>query len=111
MDEQQLAVFREQLLCLKDELEKLDDVSASASTPVVLDQTAVGRLSRMDAMQMQQMAVEARSRRQRQLANIRHALHLMGSGEYGYCESCGETIPNGRLAFDPSCRYCVNCAD
>ncbi len=78
---------------------------------VELDQTKVGRLSRMDAMQMQQMALEAVRRRQQQLLEIEAALHRIGSGEFGYCLDCEEEIALARLKANPACTHCINCAE
>ena len=56
MDETETEKFRTQLLCLKTELLDLEENSKESTRPVELDQTRVGRLSRMDAMQAQEMA-------------------------------------------------------
>ena len=111
MEQAVLDRCRQRLLEQREELESLVAASTSASDPVALDQTSVGRLSRMDAIQMQQMALEAKSRRKAQLANIRIALQLMASGDYGFCERCGDEIDIRRLEFDPSSLFCVSCAD
>ena len=58
MNKTKLAAFKKQLLSLRDELEHLSEVSKSSRKPVELDQTSVGRLSRMDAMQTQAMQLE-----------------------------------------------------
>ena len=70
MDETELERFRQQLLRLKTELLALEESSAAAGRPVELDQTRVGRLSRMDAIQGQQMAQETARRRQHRLRAI-----------------------------------------
>jgi DnaK suppressor protein len=71
---------------------------------------SVGRLSRMDAMQAQQMAQETERRRQQQLMKVEGALRRMESGEYGYCFVCGEEIDLRRLALDPTNTRCIKCA-
>jgi DnaK suppressor protein len=97
------------LIELKSELETLD--STDAGDTVVLDQARVGRLSRMDALQAQQMALEARRRRQLQLQKIEGALHRLDAGEYGYCFICHEEIDNRRLRVDPTSTRCMSCAE
>lgn len=67
--------FRQQLLNLRSEVRALELELKEAGETVVLDQTSVGRLSRMDAMQTQQMALESARRRQVQLIKIEGALH------------------------------------
>jgi DnaK suppressor protein len=78
--------------------------------PVQLDQTSMGRLSRMDAMQDQAMAIELERRREVELARIDSALERLAAGEYGYCVTCGEAIEPARLEFDPSTPLCLACA-
>jgi len=77
---------------------------------VELDQTRVGRLSRMDALQQQAMSQEAMRRRHSALESIDDALARIESGDYGYCMDCGEEIANGRLEIDPAVPLCVKCA-
>ncbi len=97
------------------EHERADLAAASATTaedraPVVLDPQSVGRLSRMDALQVQAMAVATETRRQDRLRRIEAALQRLDDGEYGYCRGCDEDIPAKRLAIDPALATCVDCA-
>ena len=92
------------------ELEGLSELSKEARETVELDQQAVGRLSRMDAMQQQAMA-EAQERTRRQdLQRIELAERRIKDGDYGYSAQCDEEIPDGRLAIDPMAERCVRCA-
>ena len=98
---------------LETELEELLASSRTSSQdrqPVNLDQQSVGRLARMDAMQIQAMAQASERRRQVRIAGLRKALERLGEGEYGWCEACGESIPEGRLEVDATARHCVSCA-
>ena len=92
------------------ELEELSSMSAEARDPVALDQQSVGRLSRMDAMQQQAMSQATEATRKHDLMRIEAAERRIRDGEYGYCDECGEEIPDGRLAVDPMALMCVNCA-
>jgi DnaK suppressor protein len=103
-------VIRERLLARRAELESAASDSADRRAPVTLDQTMVGRLSRMDAMQIQAMEQEAQRRRTLDLQRIRSALQRIDAGEYGYCVACEEPIAIARLEFDPSLPTCVRCA-
>ena len=85
-------------------------VTDEALRTVELDQTAVGRLSRMDALQVQAMAQAEEERRQHRLRLIAAALSRLDEGEYGYCMSCGIDIPEKRLAVDAAAAQCVDCA-
>jgi DnaK suppressor protein len=111
MNEAALNEFKALLLRQKAELLELEESSKDATRPVELDQASVGRLSRMDAMQSQEMAQEASRRRQQQLARIEGALRRIEAGEYGLCFRCGEEIDARRLALDPTLTRCMRCAD
>lgn len=84
--------------------------SAENRAPVVLDQQSVGRLSRMDAMQVQEMAQATERRRQARIVGLEAALLRMDDGSFGECHNCAEPIPEARLDFDPTIRLCVACA-
>lgn len=79
--------------------------------PVDLDQTKVGRLSRMDAIQSQAMSLEINRRRNLELIRIDAAMARLDQGEFGYCLVCGDEIPEKRLTFDPAAPTCVDCAN
>ena len=105
-----LKTAKQRLADKKQELEDLSDLSADARDPVSLDQQSVGRLSRMDAMQQQAMNQATEQKRKHDLVRIEAAERRLRDDEYGYCEECGEEIPDGRLAIDPMAELCVGCA-
>lgn len=109
MEKKLLDAFRATLIALREELEQLNRDSTEASDTVVLDQSKVGRLSRMDALQAQQMAQETARRRQVQIQKIDSALRRMDAGEYGYCLVCSDEIGLGRLQLDPASTRCMGC--
>jgi len=111
MNAAEIEQFRQKLLGMKTDLQEFEQDSDEAGRPVELDQARVGRLSRMDAMQAQQMAQEAARRRRYKLVMIEGALRRIGSGDYGYCSACGEQIDVRRLAFDPTSTRCIACAE
>jgi DnaK suppressor protein len=102
--------FRAKLEALKSELENPADTSAADRAPVELDQQSVGRLSRIDAMQVQQMALATEQRHKAELARVKAALERLDSDEFGYCEGCGEEIAPGRLEHNPAVATCIACA-
>ncbi len=110
MEEEQLSHFQQLLLSRRDELRRREAEGSEATDTVELDQQSVGRLSRMDALQAQQMAHETVRRRRRELARIEQALLRLDSGDYGYCLGCGADIDPRRLELDPSHTHCVSCA-
>jgi DnaK suppressor protein len=92
------------------ELERLMGASVEDSRPAELDQQRVGRLSRMDAMQVQAMAEETARRRAAELQRVEGALKRIAEDDYGWCTSCGEEIAKKRLENDPATPLCIECA-
>ena len=90
-------------------LDAEDAAGAQGQQTVVLDQQAVGRLSRMDALQNQAMAQATARRRAAERQRIMAALARVADGEYGYCTACGDAIAPARLATDPAIALCAPC--
>lgn len=104
--------FKEKLIKMESDLiseMEINNFTGSKNT-VHLDQQSVGRLSRMDAIQAQQMALESQRRREVQLAAVRAALHRIENNDYGYCLSCGDDINPKRLDINPCVVKCIKCA-
>ena len=104
------ATIKSRLVREREELLVLEETNSEAAAPVELDQSRVGRLSRMDAMRAQAMSMEGRRRREVQLSRIETALQRIASGEFGDCVRCGERIEGKRLEFDPAVLLCIECA-
>ncbi len=103
--------YKKQLTELRKEIETLSEVTEEARQPVELDQTTVGRLSRMDALQTQAMQLETERRRAVEIQRIVAALQRIDEGEFGYCVSCGVDIEPKRLKNDPTTPTCFDCAE
>ena len=101
---------RERLLKLRAELQAAAESGDESAAIVELDQSKVGRLSRMDAMQAQAMAQAAVGRREQMLRRIEAALIRIDNDEYGVCQECDEPINPKRLEFDPTVTQCIDCA-
>ena len=110
MTSAQLNHFQQRLETLCVELLDINEKACESTKPVQLDQASVGRLSRMDALQMQSMALETQRRRQVQLKLVKVALKRITSGEYGICIACEEDINPRRLEFDLTASLCIACA-
>ena len=106
----ELDEFRGLLLSRREEIETLAAENRAAGATVELDQQSVGRLSRMDAMERQAMALETRRRREMELRRIEAALTRLDEGDFGYCTVCDEPIARKRLSLDPTVVRCVDCA-
>tara|TARA_B100000029_G_C17331887_1_gene871970 strand:- start:200 stop:547 length:348 start_codon:yes stop_codon:yes gene_type:complete len=103
--------FKKRLKDARDELLVLETLTKDGRKPVELDQTQQGRLSRMDAIQLQEMALEQNRRREFEIQRIDAALKRIEDGEFGFCNNCGENIPLKRLEVSPSTPLCVDCAE
>ncbi len=109
MDADRITYFRERLKSLADEIEAFLEGSEDSAGVVELD-TSIGRLSRMDAMQDQQMALELRRRKKRQLLQVNNALKRIEENLYGLCSLCSQPIAEERLEAFPEVLTCVNCS-
>ena len=101
----------DKLITRAEELRSETDETRDLRKPVLLDQQSVGRLSRVDALQVQAMAMEVDRRRSSELKEISSALDRIASGEYGQCRVCGEHIDAARLDAIPTATACIECAD
>lgn len=102
--------LQQKLLALQDELTNLLDVSADSAQTVSLDQP-IGRLSRMDAIQVQHMAQANRRGHEIRLRQVQAALAAMDDGEYGDCKKCEEPIGYARLNVRPEAPFCIACQE
>ncbi len=88
-----------------------DSSARESAGTVELDQSRVGRLSRMDALQTQAMQQEVLRRNSRQLLELRKAEKRLDADTFGYCDECGENIARGRLELNPAVTLCIGCAE
>ena len=109
LSEEQLSALHSALLEMRDNLTEQLAISKSATDVVNLDQSMVGRVSRMDAMQQQGMAVSTRDKATRRLRRIELALTAIANDEYGLCNQCEEAISFPRLQAQPEARLCITC--
>ncbi len=79
-----------------------------AARTVALDDP-IGRLSRMDAIQQQQMAAAGRRATALRLRQAEAALGRLDTGDWGACLACGEDIDGRRLAARPEVPFCLGC--
>jgi DnaK suppressor protein len=97
----------------QDLLRTLSRLERSAKTtgngPADLDQTCIGRLSRIEALQNQGMTNGLRERERIQLQQVLDALCRIEQGSYGVCTACHTTIPVERLLVFPETRTCTAC--
>lgn len=110
MKASELKKFHHVLLQLKEELE--NELSQDQDTRTVgLDQSRIGRLSRMDALQNQQIALDQKRRLENRLKELDGALKRIDNGSFGSCFICGEPLSRERLHFNPTITRCIKCVE
>lgn len=92
------------------DLDEEDALGSGAQATVELDQQAIGRLSRQDALLSQSMARATQARRDGLRRALMAALDRIAEGEFGYCDDCGDVIAEKRLQLDPTAMRCISCA-
>ena len=111
LSDSQLVELREELNRQVARLERSMKVTEEAARPVRLDQTAVGRLSRMDELQNQAVTKNLHEREQIKSALLVQALQRMDAGTYGTCLDCAGPILFERLAVFPETPSCGQCGE
>ena len=107
---EQLEELHRDLLADRLRLEQYLERTKEGAQPVDLG-TPIGRLSRMDAMQQQEMTKASRSTHETKLRQIDASLEAYRKGEYGHCRSCEEPIGYQRLKARPEAPFCLSCQD
>ena len=107
MSPERQAYFRGKLLGLQADIEDDLNASKSASNVVELD-TAIGRLSRMDAAGSA-AAPGAAAPTGAATSAHNHALKRVKNGTYGQCVRCRKPIPEERLELAPDVFLCAVC--
>lgn len=111
LSDNEIETLRRQLLAARERLQEQLQLSASAEVVEDLDKCLVGRVSRIDALQQQNMARSTRKQSQQTLRRVEAALMRIESGDYGYCGACDEPIARARLSAQPEARLCVHCQE
>ena len=102
--------FQQLLLTMKNEIETLLGRTTGDSKPVDLD-LPIGRLSRADAMQMQNMAALNKRQLENKLKQVENALYAIEEGSYGSCKNCKGKINPERLDARPETPFCIDCQE
>ena len=113
MDEltpERIEQLRVALIDLRGELERLMKATREGTRAVDLDEP-IGRLTRMDAIQQQNVAAANRRSHDIRLQQVRQALSTIERGEYGLCRRCEDPISYRRLVARPESPYCLPCQD
>lgn len=104
----QLEELRQTLERLREELEVQRARTRAEAAPVAPDD-AIGRLSRVDAMQQAQMAKANEEAASQRLRLVLRATERIESPEFGLCTRCEEEIEWSRLKARPESPLCLRC--
>jgi len=106
--------FDEVILLLETQrrqiLETLDGLSVSLR-PIELDQSVQGRLSRMDAINQQQVAKSSQSHLRLELSRVDAALARHHAGRFGLCCQCHMPVEAERIRAEPATPFCLTCLE
>lgn len=110
MDEKTMTAYRKLLEEKRSKLSAALLQSDETTKPVAPDR-AIGRLTRQEAIQSQQMALELQRRNKLHIQQIEGALQRIDNGTFGICVRCEEKIGERRLTARPETPLCLHCAD
>jgi len=79
-------------------------------TKPIAPENAIGRISRMDAINNKTINEEALRKAERKLKNLNVAFSKVDDLDFGICFRCKSQIPLGRILLMPQVITCVNCA-
>ena len=97
---------------IQEELKKtqlsIDDYKES--TKPISPENAIGRISRMDAINNKSIVEAALRKANEKLSKLKLVLEKVDDSDFGLCIRCGNPIPIGRILLMPQSRLCVSCA-
>ncbi|KAA3642444.1 MAG: conjugal transfer protein TraR [Bacteroidetes bacterium] len=76
----------------------------------IAPENAIGRISRMDAINNKSINEAALRKASLRYAALKEALQKIDDADFGICANCRHVIPIGRLLLRPQSRSCVKCA-
>ncbi len=79
-------------------------------TKPISPENAIGRVSRMDAINNKSINEAALQKAELKLNNLKVALSKIDDNDFGICRRCQQPIPIGRLLLMPQAISCVRCS-
>ena len=79
------------------------------SQPISPD-NAIGRISRMDAINNKSVLYAALVKAKERLTGLKRNIETLGTKEFGVCPKCKNEIRIERILLAPESSFCVNCA-
>ncbi len=92
------------------EVLKEDIKSYQLLTQPIAPDNAIGRLTRMEAINSKSINEAALNKAKQTLLKMERALSMIDDPEFGLCRECEEPIPFARLMIMPESAFCVQCA-
>jgi DnaK suppressor protein len=80
-------------------------------TKPIAPDCAIGRVSRMDAINNKSINEAALRKAEVKLSSLKYALERIDDKDFGICARCQQPIPIGRILLMPHSRFCTNCVD
>ena len=80
-------------------------------TKPIAPDCAIGRVSRMDAINNRSINEAALRTARQKRAQLENTLVRVSDADFGICVRCGHAIPPARLMFMPQTTRCVSCAN
>ncbi|RUT77686.1 TraR/DksA family transcriptional regulator [Ancylomarina longa] len=90
---------------------ELEILELKEVTKPIAPDCAIGRISRMDAINNKSVSEAALRKKKIQFSALKDALKSIDSPDFGKCIKCGKSIPLGRIMIMPESKKCVNCAN
>ena len=110
MDNEEKAKFeehiKEKLIAIKEDI-----ASYELLTKPVSPDNAIGRLTRMEAINSKSINEAALRKARDTRSQLERALAKIDSPDFGLCRECDEPIPSARLMILPETDLCVQCAE
>lgn len=93
---------------IKLEKEKLEDLKEV--TKPIAPENAIGRVSRMDAINNKGVNDMAKRQSEFKLSKLQNALVKINQEGFGSCTQCGNCIQEARQMLMPEVSLCIQCA-
>lgn len=109
MHEKNMDEIKEKILEEIEKTEKSVQEYREITKPIA-PENAIGRVSRMDAINNKSIAEAALRKAEEKLSKLKYVLRQIDQDDFGICAKCKKPIPLGRILLMPQSRHCVNCA-
>ena len=93
------------------EAQKTLIASLSETSKPVAPDNAIGRLSRMEALNDRAVSEASLNAARHKLSRLETALGKVDHPDFGICLGCDNPIPPGRILLMPEATRCVPCAE